>query len=171
MTHDLQGHIDGFGAVSLREVEERAALQDRVDCKYIVTCDTVERLFSGLGDDFRALEIAGERLQRYDSVYFDTPELTSYKEHLQGRRKRFKCRTRLYGTSVCFLDLKVKGRRGQTVKSRLPLSPAQHGSLSRQGRPFLKRGLLEEYGCAVPAGLVPTLQTSFERLTLVHFEK
>ncbi len=57
------------------------------------------------------------------------------------------------------------------MKSRIPLSPGQHGSLSRQGRPFLKLELLEEYGYAVPAGLAPTLQTSFERLTLVHSQK
>ena len=171
MTRDLMGHVDGFEAVSLQEVEDRAALQMRVDRKYIVDYETLERLFSELGDDFRALEIDGERLQQYDSVYFDTPERTSYKDHLQGRRKRFKCRTRLYGKSACFFDLKLKGRRGETVKSRLPLSASQHGSLTSQASAFLKRGLLQEYGCAAPAGLVPTLQTSFQRLTLIHSHK
>ncbi len=171
MTTDLLGQVDGFEAVSLQEVEDRAALQMRVDRKYIVSYETLEQLFSQLGDDYRALEIDGERLQQYDSVYFDTPELTTYKHHLQGRRKRFKCRTRLYGTSACFFDLKMKGRRGETVKSRLPLSSVEHASLTSQASAFLKRGLLEEYGCAPPAGLVATLQTSFERLTLVHSQK
>jgi hypothetical protein len=171
LTGDLLGRVDGFEAVSLQEVEERAALQMRVDRKYIVDFETAERLFSGLGDDFRALEIDGERLQRYDSVYFDTPELAGYRDHLQGRRKRFKCRTRLYGGSACFFDLKLKGKRGETVKSRLPLSAPEHGSLTGRASAFLKRGLLCEYGCAAPAGLVATLQTSFERLTLIHSEK
>lgn len=171
MTRDLMGHVDGFEAASLQEVEERAALQMRVDRKYIVDYETLERLFSELGSDFRALEIDGERLQQYDSVYFDTPALTSYKHHLQGRRKRFKCRTRLYGKSACFFDLKLKGRRGETVKSRLPLSDSEHGSLTGQASAFLKRGLLAEYGSAAPDGLVPTLQTSFERLTLIHAQK
>jgi len=155
----------------LQEVEDRAALQMRVDRKYIVSHETLEQLFSQLGDDFRALEIDGERLQRYDSVYFDTADLTSYKEHLQGRRKRFKCRTRLYGESACFFDLKLKGKRGETVKSRLPLSDSEHGSLTSRASAFLKRGLLAEYGSAAPAGLVPTLQTSFKRLTLIHSRK
>ena len=168
MTTDLLGHVDGFEAVSLQEVEERAALQMRVDRKYIVSYETLEQLFSQLGDDYRALEIDGERLQQYGSVYFDTPELMGYKHHLQGRRKRFKCRTRLYGKSACFFDVKLKGRRGETVKSRLPLSALEHGSLTGQASAFLKRGLLEEYGCAAPAGLVPTLETSFKRLTLIH---
>jgi VTC domain len=171
MTIDLQGHVDGFEAASLQDVEERAALQTRVDRKYIVDYETFQRVLSEVGDDYRALEIDGERLQQYDSVYFDTPELTAYKAHLQGRRKRFKCRTRLYGETACFFDVKRKGRRGQTVKSRLPLSTSEHGSLTTQATAFLKRGLLHEYGMAAPAGLVPTLQTSFKRLTLIHSNK
>ena len=170
-TTDLLGHIDGFESVSLAELEARAALQTRVDRKYIVDHETFERLLSELGGDYRALEIDGERLQRYDSVYFDTPGLTTYKDHLQGRRKRFKCRTRLYGETACFFDLKMKGKRGETVKSRLPLSAPEHGSLTGGASAFLKRGLLSEYGCAAPAGMVPTLQTSFERLTLIHADQ
>jgi VTC domain-containing protein len=166
---DLLGHAAGFAAVSLQELEDRAGLQMRVDRRYIVDYETLERLFSELGeDDYLALEIDGERLQQYDSLYFDTPELLTYKHHLQGRRKRFKCRTRLYGGTSCFFDLKMKGRRGETVKSRLPLSAPEHGSLTSQSTAFLKRGLLKEYAQAAPAGMVPTLQTSFDRLTLIH---
>jgi len=171
MTTDLLEHVDGFEAVSLQEVEARAGLQMRVDRKYIVDYETLERLFSELGDDYLALEIDGERLQQYASVYFDTPGLNGYRDHMQGRRKRFKCRTRLYGGTACFFDLKMKGRRGETVKSRLPLSALEQGSLTGQASAFLKRGLLEEYGCAPPTGLVPTLQTSFERLTLIHSDQ
>jgi hypothetical protein len=165
---DLSEYVAGFDAVSLDELEDRAALQTRVDRKYIVDFETLERVFSELGDDFQALEIDGERLQRYDSIYFDTPGLMGYRDHLQGRRKRFKCRTRLYGDTACFFDLKMKGKRGETVKDRLPLSAPEHGSVTSQASAFLKRGLLKEYGSAAPAGLVPTLQTSFERLTLIH---
>ncbi len=167
MTTDLLGHVAGFEAVSLQEVEARAGLQTRMDRRYIADYETLERLFS-LGDDYVVLEIDGQRLQEYDSVYFDTPGLMGYRHHLQGRRKRFKCRTRLYGASACFFDLKLKGRRGETVKSRLPLSPLEHGSLTSDATAFLKRRLLEAYGHPSPAGLVPTLQTSFDRLTLIH---
>jgi hypothetical protein len=171
MTTDLLGHVAGFEAASLDEVEARAGLQMRVDRKYIVDYETLERLLSELGGDCLALEIDGERLQRYDSVYFDAPGLTGYKHHLQGRRKRFKCRTRLYGGTACFFDLKMKGKRGETVKTRLPLSAPEHGSLTSQASAFLKRGLLKEYGHAAPAGLEPTLETSFERLTLIHADQ
>jgi hypothetical protein len=163
--------VAGFEAVSLQEVEARAGLQTRVDRRYIVDHETLERLFLELGDDYVALEIDGERLQQYDSVYFDTPELMGYRQHLQGRRKRFKCRTRLYGDTACFFDLKMKGRRGETVKARLPLRPLEHGSLTSDATVFLETGLLVEYGQAAPAGLLPTLQTTFDRLTLIHLHK
>jgi hypothetical protein len=140
----------------------------RVDRKYIVDFETLERLLAELGDDYLALEIDGERLQQYDSVYFDSPSLTTYRDHLQGRRRRFKCRTRLYGGTACFFDLKMKGRRGETVKRRLPLSPLAHGSLTSQASAFLRRGLLEEYGFGAPAQMQPTLENSFARLALTH---
>jgi hypothetical protein len=168
MTTDLLGQMAEFAPASLEEVEARAGLQMRVDRKYIVDYGTLEQLFSGLGTDYLALEIDGRRLQEYDSVYFDTPELMGYTHHLQGRRKRFKCRTRLYGESACFFDVKLKGKRGETVKSRLPLSTFEHGSLTGGSTAFLRSEVLREYGHSVPAGLAPTLQTSFERLTLAH---
>ena len=123
MAADLFGHVDGFDPISLPELESHAGLQMRVDRKYIVSYETLEQLLAELGDDYLALEIDGERLQQYDSVYFDTPELTGYRHHMQGRRKRFKCRTRLYGGTACFFDVKLKGKRGETVKSRLPPLP------------------------------------------------
>jgi VTC domain len=165
---ELGEHIGGFDAISLPELEERAELQMRVDRKYIVEHDTLSRLFDQVGADYVALEIDGERLQHYDSIYFDTPGLMGYRHHLQGRRRRFKCRTRLYGGETCFFDLKLKGRRGETVKHRLPLSALDHGSLGPRATSFLNQKLLEEYGCRAPDDLVPMLHTSFSRLTLVH---
>jgi hypothetical protein len=164
----LMLHVQRFDPISLRELDSHAALQMRVDRKYIVSFETLEQLLAELGDDYLALEIDGERLQQYDSVYFDTPELTGYRHHMQGRRKRFKCRTRLYGETVCFFDVKMKGKRGETVKSRLPLSPWAHGSLTGEATAFLKRELLHQYGSAAPAQLLPTLHTSFARLALTH---
>jgi len=168
MTTDLSAHLDGFDPISLPELESHAGLQARVDRKYIVDFETLERLLAMLGNDYLALEIDGERLQRYDSVYFDTPGLMGYKHHLQGRRKRFKCRTRLYGGTAAFFDLKMKGRRGETVKRRLALPAAAHGSLTSDASAFLKRELLQEYGTAAPVQLLPTLHNSFARLALTH---
>jgi VTC domain len=168
MAADLMRLVDGFEPISLPALESHAGLQARVDRKYIVAFETLERLLAELGDDYLALEIDGERLQQYDSVYFDTPTLMGYRDHLQGRRKRFKCRTRLYGGTACFFDLKMKGSRGETVKRRLSLPASAHGSLTAGASTFLKRELLHEYGAAAPTELVPTLHNSFARLALTH---
>ena len=168
MAADLLTRLDAFDSISLPELESHAGLQARVDRKYIVDFETLERLLALLGNDYLALEIDGERLQQYDSVYFDTPALAGYKQHLQGRRKRFKCRTRLYGGTACFFDLKMKGTRGETVKRRLPLSPLAHGSLTADASAFLERELLSEYGCPAPAQLAATLHNSFARVALTH---
>ncbi len=168
MTSELLRHVAALDPISLPQLDSHAGLQARVDRKYIVHYETLERLLAQLGDDYLALEIDGERLQEYDSVYFDTPALEGYRHHMQGRRKRFKCRTRLYGETACFFDLKLKGKRGETVKSRLALSPMAHGSLTTDASAFLKRELLQEYGHAAPAGLTPILHTSFARLALTH---
>ena len=167
----LEGVIDGFDPVGLPELARRAELQMRVDRKYIVDYDTLEALLPELGDDYVALEIDGERLQRYDSIYFDNPGLKAYRDHVQGRRKRFKCRTRIYGGETGFFDLKLQGRRGETAKHRLPLPVDDHGSLGPRTRSFLKRKLLEEYGDHAPAGMEPVLRSSFVRLTLMHTRK
>ena len=168
---ELLRHVAGFEPISLPQMESHAGLQARVDRKYIVDYETLERLLAELGDDYLALEIDGERLQQYDSVYFDTPALKGYRHHMQGRRKRFKCRTRLYDGMACFFDLKLKGRRGETVKRRLSLPAFAHGSLTADASAFLKRELLQEYGCAAPANLTPILHTSFARLALTHAER
>ncbi|WP_230854391.1 VTC domain-containing protein [Arthrobacter terrae] len=74
-----------------------------------------------LGKDFRALEIGPRRVFEYESVYFDTPELEQFRAHRQGRRRRYKVRTRTYVDSgLCMFEVKFKGQRGQTVKHRMP---------------------------------------------------
>jgi hypothetical protein len=165
---ELMRHVETLDPISLPELDSHAGLQARVDRKYIVDFETLELLLAEMGDDYLALEIDGERFQQYDSVYFDTSALMGYRHHLQGRRKRFKCRTRLYGGTACFFDLKMKGRRGETVKRRLSLPPFAHGLLTAEANAFLKRELLQEYGVAAPADMEPTLHNSFARLALTH---
>ena len=63
----------------------------------------------------------GRRTFGYESVYFDTPELSTYRAHLQRRRQRFKARTRTYtDTGLCMFEVKLTGARGETVKQRVP---------------------------------------------------
>jgi hypothetical protein len=156
-----------FRPASLGEVEARASLRVRTDRKYLVGFEAFASLAEALARDYDALEIDGRRFCDYDSVYFDTPELTTYRQHVQGRRRRYKLRTRLYGAGPCFFEVKLKGRRGETVKRRLEVPTAAHGWLSSEARSFLDRELRAAYGVSIPGALEPVLGTAYTRLTLV----
>jgi hypothetical protein len=157
-----------FPAVSLEALVARAALQERTDRKYLVDRDTCARLTEELAGDHLALEIAGRRRFHYETIYFDTPAFDCYRDHVQGRRRRFKCRTRLYADSgLCVFELKLKDGRGRTLKRTLALKASEHGRLTDGMREFLERELLAAYGRPAPDVLIPVLRTSFSRLTLV----
>ncbi|MEU8159432.1 VTC domain-containing protein [Micromonospora parva] len=107
--------------VTLAEVIDRAALQCRVDRKYVITVDELPHLLDHLTPYARVLDIEGERTFRYESVYFDTPCLASYHCAAYRRRRRFKVRTRTYLDSAqCWLEVKISGARGRVTKHRLP---------------------------------------------------
>ncbi len=102
-----------LGPIGLGEVAASpAALLERVDCKYIVPVETAERLARRLRDTHRLLTIGGRSSFRYRTVYYDTPDLASFREHLQGRRRRFKCRSRVCADSgEHWFEVKLKGPR------------------------------------------------------------
>jgi len=168
MNEFLPSFARQFRPVDLAQVEGRAALSVRTDRKYILDTTTFARLAGRLAEDHLALEVGGQRLRAYDSIYFDTPDLSSYRDHLQGRRRRFKCRTRLYvDGGRCFFEVKLKGARGETVKRRLEVPAAAHGELLRVARRFLRVELNAAYGLEAPGALDSTVATSYTRLSLV----
>lgn len=118
--------IDGlaaeFSPVSLEHLNAQAALQTRVDRKYVVHGRQLETLLRALLDGPahpRVLEISGTRSMRYRSLYFDTPDRVSYLQSTLRRRRRFKLRTRHYAdTAQTYVEIKRSGARGETVKER-----------------------------------------------------
>lgn len=154
--------------IALDELVERASLQTRIDRKYVVPAAALDGLLAELDPGTRVLEIDGLRDFRYESVYFDTPALTSYWMAARARRKRFKVRTRTYVDSdSTFLEVKTKGARSATVKDRLEYSPDERGEVSPEGYDYAW-STLEEAGFddLEPTILVPTLITRYERTTL-----
>ncbi len=156
--------------VTLAELEERARLTSRHDHKYLATWDQAHRLLAALTEDHGALEIDGRRSFTYDTVYFDSTDLMTYRAHVQDRRRRFKVRVRSYvDADQHVLELKLKGRRGETIKHRShcpdigrPLSPA--------ALEFLDGRLQDAYGTSLPTDLHPVLRTRYRRMTLVQLD-
>lgn len=142
-------------------------LQDRVDRKYVVPLSSVEALADRLRRTHRVLEIEERRLFEYHSAYFDSPTLLTYRDHLQGRRRRFKCRTRRYGAGgPCMFEVKLKGARGRTIKHQMEYSPDEHGRLNAAAQEFLSECLVAAYGHGAPDGLGTALHMTYRRMTL-----
>ena len=57
-------------SISLEAMNEKAAMQTRVDRKYIVDAETAAKVLSTLDADASVMEIKGQRDFAYDSVYF-----------------------------------------------------------------------------------------------------
>ncbi|WP_062314866.1 polyphosphate polymerase domain-containing protein [Demequina rhizosphaerae] len=153
-------------AVSLAELESEAALLTRVDRKYIVS-PAVWADVMGAVDGLRALEIDGERAFGYASVYYDTPELESYRDAARRRPSRYKVRTREYlDTGGRAIEVKLRSPKGETVKHRewIAEDVARGGELDGEAREFVAS--FPEVGLAVDR-LSPVLTTRYQRSTLV----
>jgi hypothetical protein len=164
----LSESVSPLAGISLSELDRRAALQRRTDTKYVVTWDQLRALTGDLAADHQVLEIDGRRSFTYESVYFDTPDLDSFRAHVEDRVPRFKVRSRLYvdsGTSS--FELKVKLAAGETAKRSVDQDARSHGELTEADRRFLAEHLDALVGDGAPPPLQRTLLTRFERATLV----
>ena len=154
--------------IGLKELNALAELQTRVDRKYFVPAEAFRRLIFELGNEIQVLEIDGLRTFGYESVYFDTPELSTYRAHVQRRRNRFKARTRTYtDTGLCMFEVKLTGARGETVKQRVPHSQEYRAELTDGALAHLAQSLCQAYHQDVPRGMRPTLVTTYKRTTFV----
>lgn len=159
-------------AVGLDELQATAALQTRVDRKYVLPLGALPDLVAALPDGTRRLVIDGRDAFGYESVYFDTPELDAFHLAAGRRRRRYKVRTRTYtDTGGCWLEVKTRGPRGTTVKDR-----REHDVRARDqvgdALGFVV-DTLAAHGVALPdprSGdeplLAPTLTTQYRRRTL-----
>ncbi|CAN5149473.1 VTC domain-containing protein [soil metagenome] len=152
-------------AITLDELVAKAALQTRVDRKYVLSRLDAAEVLAALDPSTRILEIDGARASAYESVYFDTPDLLSYRMAAHARRRRFKLRTRSYvDTDEAWLEVKTRGARSTTVKDRLAYEMDDRGILTPDGREYADAalGALGLDG----ADLRPTLVTRYHRSTL-----
>jgi hypothetical protein len=167
----MAGFLSPLPGVSLTTVVAGAGLQTRTDRKYLVPIDRFAAFVALLPEQMAVLDIGERRLFRYESVYFDTPDQHLYRQHLQGRRRRYKVRSRTYlDSGDCMFEVKLKGRRSQTVKARMPYQVDDRHTITSEARGFLDETLNDQYGLTSPA-LEPTLTTSYTRATLVDLER
>lgn len=151
--------IDSFESTSLQEMDS-VKLMNRVDTKFLLSAKEFQMILPELLHDYRILEVNGDRLSTYESVYFDHPEYRLYLDHHQGKQDRFKVRFRKYVEShLVFLEVKHKSK-GRTDKRRVVVDEIRD-TLDNEDTDFIKStGLNAEK-------LVPVLSNTFVRMTLV----
>ena len=161
----VQRVADRFEPVSLAEMG-RVALLKRMDTKYVMSVPQLCRALERLADRYRILEIDGTRLNRYQTLYFDTADFGLYRRHHSGGLNRYKLRYRRYVDSdLCFLEVKFKTNKRRTVKSRRRM-PAVATDLAAGAGDFVRA-----YSPYDPADVGPTLWNSFWRMTLVSKQR
>lgn len=171
LPHTPEQLFAGFRAVSLDELNAKAAMLERLDNKYVVRGPVLAEAAAELSAHFDVLEIDGRRAFRYETCYFDDPERHSYHDHHQGRRQRMKVRVRHYADAgLCFVEVKLKDKRGMTVKKRMPYDPRKYGLLDADALAHVQRAHQALYGRPFERVLEPSLRMSYRRVTLVARE-
>jgi hypothetical protein len=163
--------FDHLPSASLEDLQSLADLQTRFDRKYVAPASVLEPLAAALDERVRVLEVDGRREFTYDTWYVDTPDLQTYRDHVQGRRRRFKLRSRTYvEQAVSMLEVKLKGLRGRTVKHRVTHPDDDPTRVGTEMQAFFDAVLREEYGVSSPTPLEPSARTWYVRMTLADLE-
>lgn len=160
--------LERFSPLTLAELVARAELLTRIDRKYALSTAAAEGILARLPAGTQALEIDGRRQAGYESVYFDTPELITYRMCVQQSRRRIKLRTRCYlDSGVSFLEAKTR-QAEVTVKTRTEHPGADRTRLDEAARDYAAAALR---GVGQPPELASrlgaTLTTGYRRATLL----
>jgi hypothetical protein len=160
-----------FDPISLRALNAKAEMLERLDNKYVVDAAVLRRAAAELARHFDILEIEGRRAFTYETCYFDDADWRSYFDHHQGRRQRAKVRVRKYvEAGLCFLEVKLKDKRGATIKKRLPYDPEKFGTLDETALNYVHTVYFDQYGQEFPTDLSRVIDMRYVRMTLVAKE-
>ena len=153
--------LSKFRPVKLSDMGH-ATLQNRKESKYLLTTNQALYLLERLPETYLIFEVDEKKVQTYSTTYYDSPKFQLYLAHHNGRKPRYKVRTRSYiGSDLTFLEVKEKKNTGQTVKHRLQT----RGLVTRLGsdiREFLSSCFPFDY-----SQYKPTLINEYQRITLV----
>lgn len=163
----IEFSVASFDAIGLDELNRKAEMLDRLDRKYLVPRHRLIMLLEELRTAFDVLEIDRQREFTYATTYFDDEELSSYYDHHQGRRKRWKVRIRHYkNADFIYLEVKTKECRSMTVKRRLKIAE-NVVELDQASIDFINDCHRKSYGTGLTGALRPVIAMEYNRITLV----
>jgi hypothetical protein len=157
-----------FAPISLKALEAKAGMLERIDNKYVVRADVLRHAAPQLAKHFDVLEIEGCRSFTYDTCYFDDADCRCYFDHHQSRNRRIKVRMRRYlEAGLCFVEVKLKDRRGMTIKKRLRVAADAFGVIDDRADAFVREVYRGLYGRAFTPEISRNLDMRYQRMTLV----
>ena len=116
---NLKSELSRFEKITLSEMDN-VKLMSRTDTKFAFNISILPKVLEKLSQFYRVMEIDGDRLHHYKSLYFDTEDRKFYTEHHNRRVNRNKIRFREYvGSDLTFLEIKLKNNKGKTIKKRI----------------------------------------------------
>jgi hypothetical protein len=160
---DTVSHILGqFSTINLSGMDS-VKLMDRTDTKFTFNIDRLAELLTDAYEYYRILDVNGNLISRYKTLYFDTDDFSLYNEHHNGKLNRYKIRHRTYVESnIGYLEVKFKNNKGRTQKTRIKevVVPELNEGKAFE---FLKKTLPFD-----PMALIPKIWINYSRITLVN---
>jgi hypothetical protein len=127
-----------FSPINLSELNAKAEMLRRRDNKYVIERPVMQKALEGFIDHFDVLEIDGCR------------SFTNYIE-----------------SDLCFVEVKLKDKRGETIKKRLAHDPARSQELDGHAMDFVQSCHNSLYKRAFPYELERAIDMRYKRVTLV----
>jgi len=162
MNQSVSDKLNQFTAITLQEMDG-VKLMDRTDTKFTFNINELPAILEEAKQHYKILDIEGNRISRYKTLYFDTQDFELYNEHHSGKLNRYKIRHRTYVESnIGFLEVKFKNNKGRTLKTRIKEIevPELHTGKAFE---FLKKTLPFD-----PLILLPKIWINYSRITLVN---
>lgn len=162
MNQQVSDILNQFKSITLQEMDG-VKLMDRTDTKFTFNINELPIILEEAKNYYRILDVEGNRISRYKTLYFDTQDFDLYNEHHSGKLNRYKIRYRTYVESnIGFLEVKFKNNKGRTLKTRIKEIevPELHTGKAFE---FLKKTLPFD-----PLILLPKIWINYSRITLVN---
>lgn len=157
---NINSNLDQFPSVSLDEIKN-VQLMNRMDQKFVFQMNDLPFLLNELSDSYNILEVQGQKIQRYKSLYFDTEDKVFFLQHHNSRVNRNKVRFREYvGSGLVFLEVKLKNNKGKTIKKRVKVDSISN-TLSQDHQDYVEQVIGKKMD------LTPQHWIFFDRITFV----
>lgn len=151
-----------FDPISLKEMDG-VALMNRTDVKFVFCKEMLPHFLEQLTKHYYVLDVNGNRISRYESLYFDTEKFDLYFSHHRKKPARYKIRFRKYVESdLHFFEVKFKNNKGRTIKDRVK-QPLIDGKIHNTAE-----GLLKEKTPISAEMLEAKFWVNYSRITLVN---